>query len=392
MAEATHLPEATLPPPDRAALKARHLVVFLEYASTLAIYDKAGLLDRELALYRRLIGALGRVTLVTWSRGEDEAYRARLGDIGLVHNSCRLPWPLWMAYLFFAFPRVFPGPCVVKTNQMSGAQHVLKLARRASAPMVARCGYPWSIFYTREYGADDPRTRKALAVERVAFRGAAHVVGSTEEIRRLAVETHGVSPARCSVMPNYVDTDLLKPGPARAPATPPNVLFLGRLEAQKNPIALVEAMAGLDATLSVVGDGGLRAEMAARAAVTGARVRFLGNVPHGELPKVFAAADAFVLPSLFEGHPKALLEAMACGLPVVGADSPGIREVLRDGETGLLCATDAAAIRACLGRVLADRGLASRLGRAARAEIEATCSLDLTVERELRVLSKAIAA
>jgi glycosyltransferase involved in cell wall biosynthesis len=385
-----HLPENALPPPDAARLAGAHLVVFLEYASTLAIYDKVGLLDRELALYRRLAGKLGRITLATWSRGEDERYRERLGDIGLVHNVKGWSWPVWMAYLFFAFPRVFPGRCIVKTNQMSGAQHVLTLARRARAPMVARCGYPWSIFCAREFGPDDRRTRKALAVERAAFHGAAHVVGSTEEIRTLAVETHGVDPARCSVVPNYVDTELLRPMPAARKAKP-GILFLGRLEAQKNPLALIDAMGGLDASLTIVGDGSLRAEMAARAAGAGVDIRFLGNVPHRELPAVFAAADLFVLPSLFEGHPKALLEAMACGLPVVGADSPGIREVLRHDETGLLCGTDADSIRAALARALADRDAAARWGAAARAYVLANDSLDLTVERELRVLSAASA-
>lgn len=392
MAKDAHLPETALPPADRAALARRHLVVFLEYASTLAIYDRVGLLDRELALYRRIRGAFERVTLVTWSRGEDEAFRSRLGDIGLVHNARGWSWPLWMAYLFFAFPRVFPGRCIVKTNQMSGAHHVLKLARRARAPMVARCGYPWSIFCAREYGPDDRRTRQALSVERTAFRGAAHVVGSTDEIWNLAVATHGVAPGDCSVVPNYVDTDLLKPGTPRAPGARSNVLFLGRLEAQKNPLALVEAVAGLGATLTVVGDGSLRADMAARAAALGVEMDFRGNVPHRELPDVFAQADVFALPSLFEGHPKALLEAMACGLPVVGADSPGIREVIADGVNGLLCATDSASIRTALSRALADRDLAARLGAAARAYVVANDSLDLTVERELRVLSKAAAA
>jgi glycosyltransferase involved in cell wall biosynthesis len=140
-----------------------------------------------------------------------------------------------------------------------------------------------------------------------------------------------------------------------------------------------------------VGEGSLRAEMAALAAREGVDVRFSGNVPHRGLPPIFAGADVFVLPSHFEGHPKALLEAMSCGLPTVGADSPGIREVLCDGETGLLCGTDAGSIRTAIRRVLGDRELAARLGTAARAYVVANDSLDLTLERELRVLSAASA-
>jgi glycosyltransferase involved in cell wall biosynthesis len=384
-----YLPENALPPADPARLRQRHLVLFLEYASTLEIYDKVGVLDRELALYRRLAGSFARITIVTWSRGGDEAYRARLGNIGLVFNARGWPWPVWMAWLFFAFPFVFPGRCIVKTNQMSGARHILTLARRARAPLIARCGYPWSKFCEREYGRDDPRTRKALRTERAAFRGAAHVVGSTPEIRDLAVLTHGVSPANCSVVPNYVDTDLLRPQDKRREAGDrPNVLFLGRLESQKNVRALIEALAGSKVRLTIVGEGSQRTELAAAAVASGVDVVFAGNVPHRDLPGFFAAADLFVLPSLFEGHPKALLEAMSCGLPVVGADVPGIREVIDDGQNGLLCGTDAPSIRAAMDRLLADRVLAASLGAAARAYIVANDSLDLTVERELRILSK----
>ena len=123
------LPENALPPPDMQRLKDRHLVLFLEYASTLELYDKIGMLDRELALYRRLLGHFGRITIATWSRGGDEQFRERLGGISLVHNRQGWSWPVWMAWLFATFPYVFPGSCIVKTNQLSGAQHILKLDR-----------------------------------------------------------------------------------------------------------------------------------------------------------------------------------------------------------------------------------------------------------------------
>ena len=62
----------------------------------------------------------------------------------------------------------------------------------------------------------------------------------------------------------------------------------------------------------------------------------------------------FVLPSFYEGHPKALLEAMSCGAPVLGADSPGIRELIRHGNTGYLCGTDLRSIRVALEELLSS--------------------------------------
>jgi glycosyltransferase involved in cell wall biosynthesis len=382
------LPENALPAPDAARLARTHLVLFLEYASTLAIYDKVGLLDRELELYRRLRGHLRGISIVTWSRGEDEIYRGRLGDIELVHNRLDWSWPVWMGYLYFFFGWRFRAPCIVKTNQMSGAQHVLRIARRARTPLVARCGYPWSRFARREKGPDHPETRQAEATERAVFGGAAHVVGSTAEIRAMAIEDYGIAAGRVSVVPNYVDTDLFSPRPRRA--GPPTALFLGRLEDQKNPLALVEALAGTGLRLLIVGDGSLRGAIEADARRHGVDVEFRGNVPHRMLPETFAEADLFVLPSRFEGHPKALMEAMAFGLPVVASDVVGISEVVRDGDTGLLCPPTAAGLAAAIGRLRADPALAARLGKAARAAIVADVSLDRTIDRELRVLDAAI--
>ncbi|MBI3506460.1 MAG: glycosyltransferase family 4 protein [Proteobacteria bacterium] len=382
-------PVSVLPPADPARLSRLHLAVWLEYASTLAVYDRVGMLDRELAIYRRLVPHLRAITLITWSRGEDEAYRAALGPIGLVHNANDWTWPAWMAILLATFGLRFPGPRLIKTNQMSGARHILRVARAWRTPLVARCGYPWSVFAEREKGPDDPVTREARATERAVFRGATHVVGSTEEIAGLAIARDGVPAERVSVVPNYVDTDLLSPGEGHRRGGRSVVGFLGRLEAQKNPLALVEAVSGLDADLVVIGEGSLRGEMEALARARGVSVRFLGNVRHGELPALFRSFDVFVLPSLFEGHPKALMEAMSCGVPVIGTDTPGIREVIRADESGLLCRTDAAALHEAIARLLGDEALAARLGAGARSQIVATVSLDRTVERELRVLSHA---
>jgi glycosyltransferase involved in cell wall biosynthesis len=133
---------------------------------------------------------------------------------------------------------------------------------------------------------------------------------------------------RATLVPNAVDTERFRPAsPAqRAQARAalgianvgPVVLFASRLVPKKNLPALVGAMSRGDAHLLVVGDGPERGTLAA----LGARVTHLARIEHERMPEVFAAADLFVLPSVGEGLPLSLIEAMASGLPCVVSDDP----------------------------------------------------------------------
>jgi len=120
------------------------------------------------------------------------------------------------------------------------------------------------------------------------------------------------------------------------------------------------------ATVVLVGDGPDRGELERQAgALAPGRVRFVGFVPHAEVPAWLAAADVLVLPSVYEELGSVLLEAMAAGLPVVATSVGGIPEVL--GDAGRLAAPgDPAALAAAVDHVLGDPALAARLGEAAR--------------------------
>ena len=105
-----------------------------------------------------------------------------------------------------------------------------------------------------------------------------------------------------------------------------------------------------------------------------------------ELPDILNNADLYVHPSLYEGHPKALLEAMACGLPVVATDVPGTREVISHGETGFLCGTSASEIRQALVEVLDNQELRARMGANAAKFVQKNASLDHVLELEIGLL------
>jgi glycosyltransferase involved in cell wall biosynthesis len=152
------------------------------------------------------------------------------------------------------------------------------------------------------------------------------------------------------------------------------VLCVARLQRDKGIDDLVDAAALLrervpGLRVAVAGDGpeGERFEQAI--ATSGAPVTLLGH--RGDVGRLLAAADAFVLPSRHEGLPISLLEAMAAGLPSVATSVGGIPSLVDDGDSGLLVpASDPPALAAALERLAGDSALASRLGGAARRVVE----------------------
>jgi len=142
-------------------------------------------------------------------------------------------------------------------------------------------------------------------------------------------------------------------------------------------------------TLVVVGGGPLEAALSEQARERGAadRLVFRGVVDQQVLPAEYAAADAFVLPSFTEGHPKALIEAMSCGLPCVVSSRGGNLTLVEDGVSGLHFDPERPAeLEACLRKLRDDPGLAARLGAAAREQAVKRYDLNALVTREIALL------
>ena len=175
--------------------------------------------------------------------------------------------------------------------------------------------------------------------------------------------------------PGGVDAELFHPVDA-APGIdrdggPLRLLFAGRVSPEKGLDVLLRALVRVDGdwTLAVAGDGpglpGARAE-AGRLGLS-AQVRWLGFVPREAMPGVYREADVLAQPSLYEGLPNAVLEAMASGLAVVTTDTPGASALVRP-DTGLTVPrADAGALAEALAALCADRALVRRLGATGRA-------------------------
>ena len=152
-------------------------------------------------------------------------------------------------------------------------------------------------------------------------------------------------------------------------------MSIGRLVGLKGLRVVIEAMATLPGVHFIIaGDGPEQPRLQAQAAALGvaARVHFAGRVAHSDLPRLLADADIFVQPSVSEeSFGISLIEAMACGLPVLASRLGGMLEIVVPGETGeLLAAGDVPVWREAMGRLAADATLRTRLGQAGRIRAE----------------------
>lgn len=154
----------------------------------------------------------------------------------------------------------------------------------------------------------------------------------------------GIAPTKISVLRNGVDLKAFAPSDRiaarqRLGLTGRTLLSVGSLIERKGHHLIIDALTSLpETTLLIAGGGPERQALEQRAinAGLGDRVRFLGELPHDQLPAVYGAADALVLASSREGWANVLLEAMACGTPVIATDVWGTREVVTDPAAGLL--------------------------------------------------------
>jgi glycosyltransferase involved in cell wall biosynthesis len=218
---------------------------------------------------------------------------------------------------------------------------------------------------------------------RLTYRFFLHrIVTLSEGMRKGILDVgSGVPPEHVVAIPYGVDVAAYQPAAALAAAARTSlgagpsdrlVVAVGRLHEQKRFDLLLEAFAAAPAgtRLAIVGTGSLQGDLEAKAKSLGVagRVRFAGF--RSDVPAVLAAADLFALSSDDEGLPMVVLEAMASARAVVATDVGSVRDLVEDGETGLVVPRrDPAALGAAMAALLEDDGRRRRMGKAGRARV-----------------------
>lgn len=255
------------------------------------------------------------------------------------------------------------------------------VASRLAAPLA---GCPWVVGGLR---VAERQKGWHVALDRRTASLSAGSVCVSEGVRRFNADA-GISPDRLTVIPNGIDplrfdhAEKVSRSELGVPEEAHLVVYVGRLDVQKGIPFLLDAAEQVVATrpqwhLAMVGDGPERASLRARtdsSALLSGRVHWLGR--RDDIPSVLKAADLLVLPSLWEGMPNVVLEAMAARRAVVATAVEGTEDLVITGQTGWLVPTkDAEALAGSLEDAVDHPNLTRQYGEAGRRRIESEFSV-----------------
>jgi glycosyltransferase involved in cell wall biosynthesis len=322
------------------------LALFFTRGISLKLWLETGLFDREKQLYEEHLrrGHLRKVYWLTYGQKDAELAKELKLSSRLDHRIEVLPMSrlfcgCW-GTLFYSFliPLIHFAQLnncdILKTNQMDGSWTAVLAKWLHRKPLMVRTGYTWSLL-KKKHNVAKYKQKLIGLIERFAYSNATVAVVTSERQSQYISERYSVPKENVQVVPNYIDTKLFTPAES-ANKYSDRLIFVGRLNEEKNLFNLIEAVAQTGLTLDIYGKGDIRNKLETQAKKLNAKVNFMGIVPNNELPNIFNRYRCYILPSFYEGMPKSLLEALACGLVCIGTDVEGINDIIKDRVNGYL--------------------------------------------------------
>ena len=323
-------------------------------------WKKIGCLGRELKPYMEYVRRGWNVKMLTFDK---EALPELPDGIEPVRFPNRLL--LWM--LPWTHRKLGEWVDVIKTNQSHHAYFYTRAAGYWKKPILVRSGYVHGEYLETTLGLT-ARTRFYQWLEAKAFQSASHCQVTSEALSQWVAEKYNIRDEKISIVPNFVDTDIFKP--MQIEKKKRSVVSVGRLSPVKRFDLLIEACSAISGCeLTIIGEGPERCNLEQMAKELGLKLTLPGNIPNESIPEVLLQHAVFAITSEREGHPKALIEAMACGIPVLGVRAIGIQNIIAHKKNGWLVEPDREHIIKGLSALFENPELSKELSINAREHV-----------------------
>ena len=235
-------------------------------------------------------------------------------------------------YPFFV-KKEFLDVDIIKTNQMWGSWVGVILKFILNKPLIIRCGYE---IYRNEIILNKSLLRKIFLniVSKICYNYADSILVTTKSIKSFIIQNFKINKKKIFIQKNWIDSTKFYLLPKKKKL---NSIFVGRLSEEKNLIDLIKIIKKINIPLSIYGEGpqkNILKNMIGKKFKN--KISIKGNIQNNKLPSIYNKHNVFFLNSKAEGQPKSLLEAMSCGLIVIGKNSSGINEIIKHKKNGFL--------------------------------------------------------
>lgn len=373
------------------------LALFFTRGVSLKVWVEKGLFDREKLIYEEHLkrGNLQKVYWITYG-SEDKEIANRLKRDGELHKNIEiLPMPgifdsklgkiVYSFLIPIVYGKILRRVDILKTNQMDGSWSAVLAKLIYKKALIVRTGFTWSQLERKLRRKSKIALWIIKLIEGLSYKYADIAIVASKHNKDYVCKNY--HPKRIEVIYNYVDITLFKPM-TNMKKYDDRIIYVGRLSNEKNLFNLVRAFTTLPITLDVYGSGKLEEKLKNEARKLRVKVNFSGVIPNHDLPKVLNKYKYFVLPSYYEGMPKSLLEALACGLLCIGTNVDGIRDIIKDEENGILIfGTSSEEIKKSVLRALKmDHDKYISITRKAVKDVQQKFSVEKIIKKELAIM------
>jgi len=365
------------------------LLLLMTTGMSLKEWKKLGQLDREISIYSRLADKLGAVDIYTYNLNEKRLLKDHKKISIAVQKQSRF-WKIkiksarlnsylnyvWNIFNLFNKKKIFKSIDIIKTNQFRGSIFGVVLKKLFKKPLLIRMGWYHGHF-------NNPKGIKKI-IENWVFKNSDKIIVTNILAKKYICNSYKIKNDILTVIPNAIDTNIFSPMSCQKKF---DIVYVGRLHEEKNLELLISALMIIDKPLKIliIGDGN-REIIEKIKLIKVHSLKYINHVSNYELPALLNTAKLFVLLSKYEGNPKTLLEAMSCGLPVIGNNAPGISEIINHGENGYLLNNDVKELCKLIELIINNSTDADNIGKRARHYIKNNYNIEKIITRETKII------
>lgn len=316
------------------------ILLIKTFPLSLSEWEKVGIIDRELELFKSISSKTNyNYSIGTFGDNNDLKYSEKIKPIKILPFFKKITFinSLFLKYIYsFFLPIIFKKNFehfnIIQSNQFWGSWVLILSKLILRKKIILRQGFNFYDFLIKN------KSNKIIILliriySKFIYNYTDFIVVTTYRSRNSISKIFKINKNKIKVIPNFIDVNKFYPINSMKKIN--KILCVGRLTQQKNYELLFKSLIGSNYEVDIIGHGDPKLYNQIINS-NNLKVNFLGNISNQDLPKVYNSYKVYILCSLYEGHPKSLLEAMSCGVNCIGTNVEGIADLYENNNFHLV--------------------------------------------------------